>query len=337
MSHAFHVYAIGNALVDLEFTVSPSFLHTVGLQKGIMTLAEADAQASLLDKLHSSPECTPIKQASGGSAANSIIATAAFGARCFYHCKVANDSFGSLYRNDLVAAGVATNLKEDRPEGVTGTCAVMVTPDSERTMHTFLGITAEVSLAELDEEALRQSAWLYVEGYLCTSPSARDAVKHLNQKARDAGVQRAMTFSDPSMVQFFLPELTEMLGAGVDLLFCNADEALGFAKTDNLDTALAALRQVSTSGMITLGAQGVRVWTQATALDIPAPRVNAIDTLGAGDSFAGAVLYGISQGWSLERSARLALITAAQVVSQFGPRLQLEQYRSILADFEGAA
>lgn len=333
MSRQYHVYAIGNALVDLEFAVSPEFLESAGLQKGIMTLADAARQSVLLSKLSSSFNC--IKQASGGSAANSIIATAAFGARCFYHCKVSNDEFGTLYRNDLIAAGVDTNLKVERPDGVTGTCAVMVTPDSDRTMHTYLGITAEVSIDELDESALNQSEWLYIEGYLCTSASAREAVAHLNTKARAAGVKRAMTFSDPSMVQFFLPELTSMLGDGVDLLFCNADEALGFTQSQDLDSAVAALRAVSQAGMITRGAEGVWVWTQHSVIELPAPKVDAIDTLGAGDSFAGAVLYGISQGWSLEQSARLALATAAKVVSQFGPRLQLDQYRQLLAEFGG--
>lgn len=329
MSRRFAIYAIGNALVDLEYAVDEAFLATHGIEKGIMTLAEADAQASLLSALDAN--APRLKQASGGSAANSIIAASALGARCFYHCKVANDALGTLYRDDLLAAAVSTNLAEVRPDGVTGTCVVMVTPDTDRTMNTYLGITAEVSRAELDPQALQDSQWLYIEGYLCTSESARDAVKHAHELAKSAGVKRALTFSDPAMVQYFLPQLSELLADGVDLLFCNEDEARGFAGVDDLDEALVALRAVADRGIITCGKSGAWVWTQNSVLELPACPATPIDSLGAGDSFAGAVLYGLSQRWTLAESARLAMSIAAQVVSQFGPRLAVEQYRALLA------
>ena len=329
MSRRFDIYAIGNALVDLEYAVDEAFLSQHGIEKGVMTLAEADAQAALLNALDAN--APRLKQASGGSAANSIIAASAMGARCFYHCKVANDALGTLYRDDLLAADVSTNLKEVRPEGVTGTCVVMVTPDTDRTMNTYLGITAEVSRAELDPEALQDSKWLYIEGYLCTSDSARDAVAHAHELAKAAGVKRALTFSDPAMVQYFLPQLKTLLADGVDLLFCNEDEARGFAGCDDLDQALITLRGVAERGIITCGKNGAWVWTQTSVLELPACPATPVDTLGAGDSFAGAVLYGLSQGWKFEECARLAMRTAAQVVSQFGPRLSIEQYRALLS------
>lgn len=327
MSRRFDIYAIGNALVDLEYAVNEDFLAQHGIEKGVMTLAEAAAQATLLDALDAN--APRLKQASGGSAANSIIAASAMGARSFYHCKVANDALGTLYRDDLLAAGVSTNLAEVRPEGVTGTCVVMVTPDTDRTMNTYLGITAEVSRAELDPEALQDSQWLYIEGYLCTSDSARDAVVHAHELAKQAGVKRALTFSDPAMVQYFLPQLKSLLADGVDLLFCNEDEARGFTGCDDLEQAMESLRQVADSGIITCGKSGAWAWTQTSAQILPACPTTAVDTLGAGDSFAGAVLYGVSQGWTLENSARLAMQTAAEVVAQFGPRLSIERYRAL--------
>ncbi len=328
MTTRFDVYAVGNALVDLEYRVDDAFLQAQGIEKGVMTLAEADAQARLLNALDN--QHTREKQASGGSAANSIIAASAFGSRCFYSCKVAADSLGDFYRHDLIAAGVSTNLQEQRPEGVSGTCVVMVTPDSERTMNTYLGITADVSTSELDLDALRASRWLYIEGYLSTSESARAAVALARTEARAAGVKLALTFSDPAMVQYFQPQLRELLGDGVDLLFCNEWEAKSFAGSDDLDTALAALRQVAQMGVLTRGAEGAWAWTQHAILELPAVPVTAIDTLGAGDSVAGAVLHGLSQGWTLEQSTRLALKTASAVVSQYGPRLPLAQYRELL-------
>ncbi|MEL0029131.1 MAG: adenosine kinase, partial [Perlucidibaca sp.] len=218
------------------------------------------------------------------------------------------------------------------PDGVSGTCVVMVTPDTERTMSTYLGITADLSVDELDLDALRASRWLYIEGYLCTSDSARAAVARAREEARSAGVRLALTFSDPAMVLYFQPQLRELLADGVDLLFCNEDEALGFTGAGDLDTALGHLRQVAAQGVITRGSQGAWAWTRHSVIELPAHPVEAVDTLGAGDSFAGAVLYGLSQGWSLEDSARLALRTAAEVVSQFGPRLSLPRYRELLAE-----
>lgn len=330
MNTRFDVYAIGNALVDLEYRIEDAFLQQQGIAKGMMTLADPDAQARLLAALDVAHD--RLKQASGGSAANSIIATSAFGASCYYNCKVAGDALGDFYRHDLIAAGVATNLGEQGPDGVSGTCVVMVTPDTERTMSTYLGITADLSVDELDLDALRASRWLYIEGYLCTSDSARAAVARAREEARSAGVRLALTFSDPAMVLYFQPQLRELLADGVDLLFCNEDEALGFTGAGDLDTALGHLRQVAAQGVITRGSQGAWAWTRHSVIELPAHPVEAVDTLGAGDSFAGAVLYGLSQGWSLEDSARLALRTAAEVVSQFGPRLSLPRYRELLAE-----
>ncbi len=330
MTTRFDVYAIGNALVDLEYRIEDDFLQRHGIEKGMMTLAEPESQARLLAALDVDHQ--RLKQASGGSAANSIIASSAFGASCYYNCKVAGDELGSFYRRDLIAAGVATNLGEQGPEGVSGTCVVMVTPDTERTMSTYLGITADLSTDELDLDALRASRWLYVEGYLCTSPSARAAVATARAEARAAGVKLALTFSDPAMVRYFQPQLRELVDDGVDLLFCNEDEALGFAGCSDLDEALQALRQISSQGMITRGKEGAWAWTRNSVIELPAVPVQAVDTLGAGDSFAGAVLFGLSQGWSLEDSARLALRTASEVVSQFGPRLPLPRYRELLAE-----
>lgn len=332
MTIRYDVYGIGNALVDLEYRVEDDFLHQHGIAKGMMTLAEADTQARLLTSLE---QAHPrMKQASGGSAANSVIAAAAFGASTFYSCKVAADALGDFYRADLIAAGVATNLAEQRPAGTSGTCVVMVTPDGERTMNTFLGITADVSRAELDLDALTASRWLYIEGYLCTSDSARAAVAEAVRAARAAGTQIALTFSDPAMVQFFRPQLTELLGDGVDLLFCNEAEALGYTGTTDLDQALAILRQHARQGVITRGGAGAWAWTAQAVIEVPPQPTTVLDTVGAGDSVAGAVLYGLARGWTLGDSTRLAMRIAAEIVAQYGPRLPLQRYRELLAEVQ---
>lgn len=327
----YDVYAIGNALVDSEYRVSDEFLQRHSIQKGLMTLVDAEHQKRLLEALHLEFPC--VKRASGGSAANSIIAVAAFGGRSFYSCKVASDAIGDFYVDDLHAAGVHSNLHQEREEGVSGTCVVMVTPDAERTMNTFLGITSDVSCAELIPEALTASRWLYIEGYLCTSDSARQAVSEARRIARGAGIPIAMTFSDPAMARFFKPGLEEMLAEGVDLLFCNEEEALSFTGEESLEAAVEALFNRCTQVVVTRGPKGALIASRSHQIEVAAPLVEAVDTNGAGDMFAGAYLFGLSQGYAAEKAAHLATFASAEVVQHLGPRLPLARYTEILENF----
>lgn len=330
MQRIYDVYGIGNALVDLEYRVTDAFLQQHGINKGMMTLVEESAQQDLRQQLEQ--QFGPPLKASGGSATNSITALCNFGGRAFYCCKTASDTTGDFFMHDLHASGVFSNLGHERPAGTSGTCVVMLTPDAERTMHTFLGITADVSRHELVPEALRASHWLYIEGYLCTSPSAREAVLEARRLAREAGTRIALTFSDPAMVQFFRNELAVLLDDGVDLLFCNEAEACGYTGTSTAEAALEALKSLARQVLITLGKNGALVWDGQAATQIPAWPVAVVDTLGAGDMFAGATLYGICQSWPLERAARLGIRAAGAVVSRMGPRLPVADHKPLLDD-----
>ena len=322
----YNVYAINNALVDMEFAIEDEFLARQNIDKGVMTLVDTEQQQALYDALagHSG------KMASGGSAANTIIAVSHFGGKSFYSCKVANDPAGDFYVQDLVAAGVDTNLHQEREPGVSGKCIVMITPDAERTMHTHLGISETVSEAELHADAITASDYVYLEGYLVTSPSGRAAAIKAREIAEQAGVKTALTFSDPNMVRFFKDGLREMLGDGVDLLFCNQEEALTWAETDSVETAAAALKSVCKSFAITLGKEGALLFDGTDTIQVPASAVQAVDTNGAGDMFAGAFLYGLTNGYSYEQAGQLATRAAAQLVTQFGPRLKPDQHKPLL-------
>lgn len=322
------LYAIGNALVDSEYLVSDDFLTRQGIEKGCMTLIDESRRHELLAALDREHECA--KRASGGSAANSVIAFSAFGGNAFYACKVAEDDNGAFYLQDLRQAGVEAPAHARASGGVTGTCVVMVTPDAERSMNTHLGITAEMSAAELDLDRLEQARFLYIEGYLATSPSARHAVATAREIAGRRGIRTALTFSDPAMVQYAREGLGEMLADGVDILFCNEHEACLWAETDDLATAIAALHRLSPLVVVTRGAEGAVVSESGRRTDIAAVPVRAVDTNGAGDAFAGAFLYGLSRDWTLARCGQLAARTAAQVVSRFGPRLAFADYRFLL-------
>lgn len=326
----YDVYGIGNALVDKEFEVTDDFLAAEGIEKGLMTLIDEARHNHLLESLKQSFGLK--KRAGGGSAANSIVAVSQFGGKTFYACKVANDEFGEFYMQDLHAAGVATRLDQVRSssEGKTGKCMVMVTPDAERTMNTYLGITSDFSAAELHYEELKQSKYLYVEGYLVTSDTSRAAVLEARKVAREYGVKMAMTFSDPSMATYFKAGLVEMLGEGVDVLFCNKDEAFAFTGETTLATAIQALKPLAKKLVITLGSEGALVVNPDHEVNIAAQPVQPLDTNGAGDMFAGAFLYGLTQGLSDEQAGALASRAAAQIIQVYGARLDKQVHQEIL-------
>lgn len=326
----YDVYGIGNALVDKEFEVSNTFLAEQGIEKGMMTLIDEATQQRLLRGLIETFGLK--KRASGGSAANSIVAISQFGGKTFYACKVANDETGEFYMNDLHAAGVTTALDQVRShsDGVTGKCMVMVTPDAERTMNTFLGITADFSEAELHLDELKQASYLYVEGYLVTSDLSRAAVIKARQVAAEHGVKTAMTFSDPSMVKYFRTGINEMLGDGVDILFCNEEEITTFTGQDDMEAAIAAIRPFARKLVITLGSKGAWIEDDTGRTEIAPNPVDAIDTNGAGDMFAGAFLYGITQGMDNAQAGKLASLAASRIVTVFGARLSKAMHQDVL-------
>ncbi|RDH84951.1 MAG: adenosine kinase [endosymbiont of Galathealinum brachiosum] len=327
----YHVYGVGNALVDMEFEVEDSFFQSNGIDKGVMTLVDEDRQHELMGHL----DAFDGKKASGGSAANTIIATSYFGGKSFYSCKVANDELGDFYVNDLQEAGVDSNVGDGRKDGITGKCLVMITPDAERTMNTYLGITANFSVDELHLSAIKDSEYLYIEGYLVSSETGRHAAIEARKVAEENGVKTALTFSDPAMVQFFKDGLKEMIGNKVDLLFCNEAEAMSWSDTDNLESAVESLKQIASTFAITQGSEGATLFDGKNMIEISPHDVKAVDSNGAGDMFAGAFLYGITHGHSFYEAGNIASLAAAKVVSQFGPRLAASEHKEILDIVQG--
>lgn len=323
----YDVYGIGNALVDLVFEVDEKFLKDHQVEKGLMTLVEEDRQNELISAI----DIHESMMKGGGSAANTVVATSQFGGRCYYSCKVSNDEFGQFFLKDLAENKVDTKLSKDTaPDGITGKCLVMVTADAERTMNTFLGITSDFSAEEIDEEAIKESKYIYSEGYLVPSPSGREAMLKGMEVARANGVKVALSFSDPSMVKFFRNEMQEVVGEGVDLLFCNEEEAMLYTETENLMDAREALKKIAKRFAITLGKNGAMIFDGDTFIDIEPYQVDAIDTNGAGDMFAGAFMFGITNDHSYAEAGKIASLASSKVVSQFGPRLVKSQISSIL-------
>ena len=327
MSKTYNVFGIGNALVDIVTEVDDQFLADHNIEKGLMTLVDEENQTRISNAINmgsSNMKC-------GGSAANSIIAVAQFGGSSYYSCKVANDELGDFYRKDLKSNGVHTNLDHQELEtGITGKCLVMTTEDASRTMNTFLGITTNFSKDEISEDALKDSQYLYIEGYLVTSESGQEAMKYAKRLAEENGVKTALTFSDPSMVKYFKPQMESVVGASVDLLFCNEEESMLYTDTDNIEDAREALKKVAKRFVITMGENGAVIFDGDTFVDIEPYNVSAVDTNGAGDMFAGAFLYGITNGRSFADAGKLASLASSKVVTQFGPRLEWHQAQDVL-------
>jgi sugar/nucleoside kinase (ribokinase family) len=326
MTKQYDLYAIGNALVDMEYEVHDQFFQNHSIDKGLMTLVDEARQNDLLNALGSAPK----KQQCGGSAANTIIANAQFGGKGFYSCKVAQDPIGDFYFHDLQEAGVDSNLQSQKREfGTTGKCLVLITPDAERTMNTFLGITSSIGTNEVDPEAIKNSKFMYMEGYLVASPTGKQAAVEARKIAEAAGVKTALTFSDVNMVKFFRDGLSEMLGSGVDLLFCNESEATSYTGLDDIMATREVLKKIAKTFVITLGENGAMIWDGLQFIDVEPYPIKAVDSNGAGDMYAGAFLYAISHGHTYASAGKLASLAASKVVSQFGPRLKWHEAQDI--------
>lgn len=329
MSH-YDLYAIGNALVDSEYEVTDAQLEGMGVAKRHMTLIDAERRAALLAQVHG----LHARRTGGGSAGNTVVALAQLGGKAFYSCRVADDELGAFYREDLVANGVATNLTHTRPvEGQTGICMVMVTPDAERSMSTFLGATAELDHTALHPKDIAKAKVYYMEGYLAASPTGLDAALQGRAVAKEAGVALALTLSDMSMINFCRPGLDAMVGDGLDYLFCNEEEAQTWCGTQDMEAICQQVSQLARVVCLTRSAKGCIVLEGGKRIEVPAAPVKALDTNGAGDMFAGTFLYAVTQGHTLAHAAWLANQAAGQVVSQYGNRLTPAAMTALKAQF----
>lgn len=321
----FHIYGIGNALLDIDFEISEQTIRRLNIEKGVMTLIDEHTHHQLLEELDGIKHL----KACGGSAANTLFTFQQLGGKTFYSCKVGDDAAGDFFYRDLILQGIQTNLHEGHREGVTGKCIVLVTPDADRTMNTFLGATANFSKNQLSEEALCNSEYLYIEGYLVASPSGCEAAIVAREMAEKNNIKTALTLSDPNMVTYFKDGLHAIIGNKVDILFCNETEALLFTGSDNLDQAKEVLQNHARTFVITLGSKGALIYNGNEFSHTLAHKVDVVDTVGAGDVFSGAFLYGITHGFSYFEAGDFASLAASKVVSKFGPRLNREEIKEV--------
>jgi sugar/nucleoside kinase (ribokinase family) len=325
----YDVYGIGNALVDIVTEVEFDFFERNDIEKGLMTLVDEKRQQELMKVI----DMKKSKLSCGGSAANTMIAVNQFGGKAFYSCLVAQDDLGKFFLEDLQRNGVATNLTYAQcPPGLSGRCLVMTSPDAQRTMNTFLGVSSSLSPRQIDETAIKNSGFIYLEGYLVPSPGGLEAMKEAKHYAVKNKVAVALTFSDPSMVKYFAQPMKDVVGSGVDLLFCNEEEAMIFTGLSNLSEAREELKRSAKRFVITLGPNGALIFDGDTFIEIEPYKTKAIDSNGAGDMFSGAFLYAITHHHSYAEAGKLASLASSRVVSQWGPRLEQQQALKILSE-----
>lgn len=317
MSHpAFHVAAIGNALVDVIADATDDFLKSHGIGKSTMTLVDAERAAKLYTAIG------PAVEMSGGSAANTVAGIASLGGKTAFMGKVNADQLGTIYRHDLKAQGVHfATAPSDKAGTPTGRCLVLVTPDAERSMNTFLGAAVEFGPADVDAATLRDSQITYLEGYLFDPPEAKKAFRHAAGIVREAGRKLALTLSDVFCVERHRAEFLHLIKNDVDILFANQNELLALYETQDLNEAIDAAAAHCEIAVTTRSAKGAIIATDTETIEVAAvPVAKLVDTTGAGDLFAAGFLHGLTQGKALAEAGHIGAICASEVIGQYGPR-----------------
>ncbi|MFQ5673014.1 MAG: adenosine kinase [Nitrospinales bacterium] len=329
----YDVIGIGNALVDIQVQVGDDFIEQSSLAKGGMTLSTAEEQAKILDKLSQFSH----KVSSGGSAANSIHGIGVLGGKTYYLGRVANDRYGRHYTEDMKVCGVGFPGCGAETSG-TGTSVVLITPDSQRTMVTHLGISALLHPDNVDKTLLRGARMVYIEGYLWTENETRAAAQTMAEYARQAGIPVAFTLSDAFVANGFKESLIDFVRWNVDILFCNEAEGQALVGTPDSGFAFVELQSMADTVFMTLGSQGALVGSRpGDPIRIKAFPAKAVDTTGAGDLFAAGALYGLLRKHDLEEAAIIGSYCAGQVVTHLGARMPVHSHtdvRKILSSYK---
>ncbi len=315
----YDVLGIGNAIFDVLVQTDEGFLNRHGMTKGGMALID-EARATAIYQ-----DMGPATEMSGGSAANTIVGVANLGARAAYVGKVKDDQIGRLYSHDIRAAGVAFGTKPASDGPATGCSYILVTPDGERTMNTYLGAAQDLTPADIDAAEIAASHIVYLEGYLWDPKNAKEAFVKAATIAHGAGRQVALTLSDSFCVDRYRDEFLDLMRKGtVDLIFANEAELHALYQTSDFDTALKQLRDDTKLGVVTRSEKGCVVASKDSVVAAPAfPIGRLVDTTGAGDLFAAGFLFGLVRNAGYENAGRLGALAAAEVIQHIGARPQV--------------
>jgi sugar/nucleoside kinase (ribokinase family) len=313
------VVGIGNAIVDVLAQADESFIVAEKLTKGTMALIDQARAHALYGRMG------PGLEASGGSAANTIAGIASLGGKGAYIGKVADDLLGKVFAHDLRAAGVQYDTEPLKTGPATARCLILVTPDAQRTMNTFLGASVEFEPGDVDRELVAAAQLTYLEGYLFDRPLAKAAFRQAGEIAHKAGRKVSLTLSDPFCVDRHRADFRDLIRGHVDILFANEAEICSLYETKDFEKAAAAVRGEAEIAVLTRSEKGAIVITAKDQVTVPAaPVAKVVDTTGAGDLFASGFLYGFTRGKDLAHCAKLGALCAAEIISHFGARPEVK-------------
>lgn len=311
------VVGIGNAIVDVLSRADEDFLKVNKINKGTMTLIEADQAENLYAKMGAGTEM------SGGSVANTIAALSSMGARVGYIGKVANDQLGQVFRHDMRAMGVTFDTPALDQGAPTARCLILITPDAQRTMCTFLGACVWISPTDLNEQMIRDASVTYLEGYLLDRNRAKMAFRRAGEIAHAAGKKVALSLSDPFCVERHRDEFLDLIDKDVDIVFANEPEIHALFKTTDFNEAVHHIRKHCEVAALTRSAKGSVIVTANDIIEVPAePVAQIVDTTGAGDLYAAGFLYGYTRGMDMATCGRIGSVAAAEVIAHIGARPQ---------------
>ncbi len=311
----YDVVGIGNAIVDVLSPADDAFLQQEALEKGVMTLIDAQRAESLYNAMG------PGREVSGGSVANTMVGLAQLGSRAAFIGKVRNDQLGGIFRHDIRASGVAFETPAAMTGEPTARCLILVTPDAQRTMNTFLGASVQIAPEDVDTTTIAASKITYLEGYLWDAPPAKAAFLRAAETAHDAGGEVALSLSDPFCVDRHRESFLDLVAGHVDLLFANEQEILSLYQVTTFDEALEKVRGHCKVAALTRSEKGSIILSGDDMHVIDAePVQKVVDTTGAGDLYAAGFLHGYAQGLDLATCGRLGAIAAAEIISHYGAR-----------------
>lgn len=313
---SYDVFGMCNALYDIQAEIPDTLLDELGFHKGGMFLIEEEQQRAVVTKIYEHI----VNAAPGGSGANTMIGLSLLGSKACYTGKVGDDEHGTLYVDGLKAQQVGYPLNFGT--GETGISVILITPDAQRTMLTFLGASRTLGPDDVNLEALRASKYLYVTAYLWDTDNQKEAVLLAMQEAKKAGVKVALSLSDPFCVHRHKEDLLKLIHEHVDCLLGNHEEAQALMDTDSPYEAIKAMAPYCDIAAVTMSSEGSLLRHGNAIYEIPSFKVNPVDTTGAGDMYAAGLLYGLTQGLPLEATGKIASFTSAQVVAKLGPRLE---------------
>ncbi len=317
-SRDIELVGVGNAIVDVISNEAEDFIAANGLPKGGMQLIEAEEAVRLYDLMG------PGLEMSGGSAANTLAGFASFGGRGAFMGKVAGDQLGEVFAHDMRAIGVHYDTAPLGSGAPTARCLIVVTPDAERTMSTFLGASSQFGPGDLDPEIIKRAGTIYLEGYLFDQDPAKEAFFEASRIAEAHGVKVALSLSDTFCVERHRESFKELVSRHVDILFANEAEIMTLTETSDFEAAASEIRGQCALACLTQGSQGSILVTAERDIRIPAEKVaKVVDTTGAGDLYAAGVLFGLARGKDLSEAGRLGALAAAEVIGHMGARPEM--------------